>query len=162
MKKKKLLIPAAIAVLFLEILAIAGLTSAVHTMHHEGLTYSQWYDASIYGLYSAILITIVCTTLLLLVWIPLFFRPSLQITRTPRFRKICRILCIIFAVVTVLLTILAVSRHQAVRSAELENVDVLAPFIHAYGKALAALLLSFEAFLLSLFLSFRKIRSEQD
>ncbi len=136
----------------LEVCSVSALAFAIREMNHEGLTYSQWYEGSIYGFYSSLLVTIVTTSLFLASWIPLLRgRRARDAGKAAAWTRALKTLSIAFAILTVAFAVLASVRYSAIGTAERENVECLEPYIRSYGNSLVYALLSFEAGLASVF-----------
>lgn len=137
---------AACAATVLEVAVICVLTASWREMHHEGLTYSQWYEDSIYGFYSMLRIALVITG----IWAAACLH-MLSVFRgrswafPERGRRICAVLCAVFAVLSAAMLVLALIRQGAVRQAVAERAEMLEGYIRAYGGSLTAALAFLEA-----------------
>ncbi len=140
--KKKWKIAAAVIMTMLEALSVAALCYAVRDMRHEGLTYSQWYEASIYGFYGCLLITAAVTGLMIASWV--FLLRKEKGNRANR-KRVYGILTTVFFFLAAAFLILAAVRHGEIGRAAADNVECLEPYIRAYGNSLVCALLAFEA-----------------
>ena len=138
-----------IAVIVTTMLAAASfgaLVYAVREMKHEGLTYSQWYEGSIRGFYSCLLITLVFLGLFL------FALAALLRKKNGGGReRLMRVLVVFFTVLTLAFAVLSAVRHgNAVRAAG-EGAECLEPYIRDTGNSLVCALVSLEAGIASFF-----------
>ncbi len=151
-KNRKLGIIIAIITTMSEVCVLSALLFSIREMNHEGLTYSQWYEGSIYGFYSCLLVTIVTTSLFLASWISLFRGGKAKnVSKAAAWTQALKTVSIAFAILTAAFVILAAVRYNAIETAAKENVECLEPYIRSYGNSLVYALLSFEAGLASVF-----------
>lgn len=145
------LIAAVVLTTVLETASIGGLVYATREMNHEALTYSQWYEGSIYGFYNVILAVIAMTGLFLAAWFTLlrsFRKESGKKARVGK--RSLGILSAVFTLLTAVFILLAAVRHGEISKEAGENVECLAPYIKAFGNCLVFSLVSFEAAVASL------------
>ncbi|MBR5109411.1 MAG: hypothetical protein IK099_04380 [Clostridia bacterium] len=147
MSKKRIWVAvAAVFTAILETALIGGLVYNIREMNHEALTYSQWYEGSIYGVYSSLLVVIAVTGLLLAAWVALFRSFRKKSGRKTRVgKRLPGILFAVFTLLTAAFILLSAVRHGEIGRAEEEKVECLAPYIKAFGNCLVFSLLSFEA-----------------
>ena len=128
-KKRKMVVIITIITTVLEMCALSALLFSIREMNHEGLTYSQWYEGSIYGFYSCLLVMIVTTSLFLASWIPLFRGGKARnASKAAAWTQALKTVSVAFAILTVAFAILAAVRYSAIGVAERENAECLEPY----------------------------------
>ena len=131
-------------------LSVFALHYAAKEMHHEGLTYSQWYEGTIYGYYGWLLIFIALAGIALGCWAGWVLTTRPLPAPGKRGRTALKILCAIFLLFTVFFVFRSFASHGEIRRATETNVECLAPYIEAYGQNRLWALLSLEAAVFSL------------
>ena len=131
-------------------LSALGLGYAAKEMNHEGLTYSQWYESTIYGYYGWLLIFIALAGIALGCWIGWFFAARPLPALGKRGRMVLGILCAVFLLCTLFFVFLSFASHGEIQRVAEVNVDSLAPYIEAYGQNRLWALLSLEAAVFSI------------
>ena len=131
-------------------LSILALHYAAKEMNHEGLTYSQWYEGTIYGYYGWLLVFIALAGIALGCWIGWFFAARPLPALGKRSRTMLWILCAVFLLLTLFFVFRSFASHGEIQRAAEVNVDSLAPYIESYGRNRLWALLSQEAAVLSI------------
>ena len=144
-KKKLWPVAGAAAATLLLIVAAVILSQAWREMHHEGLTYSQWYEGTIYVYYRWLLIVAALAGIALGCWIGWVFTARPLPAPGIRGKTALKILCAIFLLFTVFFVFRSFVSHGEIRRATETNVECLAPYIEAYGQNRLWALLSLEA-----------------
>ena len=144
-KKKLWQVAGAAAATLLLIVAAVILSQALREMHHEGLTYSQWYEGSIYGYYYALLLMIAAAGIWLAACLHALGVSAIRKVRGEPWRKVLGAMGIFFSCLALGMIVLAVIRHGNIQRAVAENAEGVAGNIRMYGKSLVAALVSVEA-----------------
>ena len=131
-------------------LSALGLGYAAKEMNHEALTYSQWYEGTIYGYYGWLLIVAALAGIALGCWIGWLFTARPLPAPGKRARTVLGILCAVYLLLTVFFVFRSFASHGEIRQAAEANVECLAPYIEAYGQNRLWALLSLEAAVFSL------------
>ena len=150
MKRRHWLLIAIAAALALTALSLLCLFDAVREMIHERLTYSQWYEGTIYGYYGWLLIVAALAGIALGCWIGWLFAARPLPAPGKRGRTVLGILCAVFLLLTVFFVFRSFASHGEIRQAAEANVECLAPYIEAYVQNRLWALLSLEAAVFSL------------
>ena len=126
-------------------LSIFALHYAAKEMRHEALTYSQWYEGTIYGYYGWLLIVAALAGIALGCWAGWLLTARPLPAPGKRGRTVLGILCAVFLLLTVFFVFRSFVSHGEIRRATETNVECLAPYIEAYGQNRLWALLSLEA-----------------
>ncbi len=129
--KRILLIIATVLVFLLFAFAAAALSYTVKEMRHEGLTYSQWYESSIFAFYSCLVFTVAFSILLVYLLICLLrFGRKTGAVQNSRSKTAVLAAAVILSVCLVIITRM---RLRSINQAAADGAEALEPYIHAYG-----------------------------
>ena len=151
-KKKKwntaMLIVFSVLATVLEAFSLFAVLLSAREMKHEGLTYSQWYEGSIYSFYFWLIVAVICSGLFLAAWYMLLFRKRKQDAANPdgKSKYARKLLLITFAALTLIFACESVAFRIETNRAYAANVECLAPYIMRFGKCLTAAVVSLELF----------------
>ena len=136
-----------LSVLFtlLTCLSVFALHYAAEEMNHEGLTYSQWYEGTIYVYYGWLLIVAALAGIALGCWAGWVLTTRPLPAPGKRGKTALGILCAVFLMLTVFFVFRSFASHGEIGRAAETNVECLAPYIEAYGQNRLWALLSLEA-----------------
>ena len=148
--KRTILLLLSVFFTLLVFFAALGLGYAAKEMHHEALTYSQWYEGTIYGYYGWLLIFIALAGIALGCWIGWFFAARPLPALGKRGRTVLKVLCAIFQLCMLFFVFRSFASHGKIQRAAEVNADSLAPYIESYGQNRLWALLSLEAAVFSL------------
>lgn len=133
----------AILATVLLLLGMLALSQSAREMRHEGLTYSQWYEDSIYGFYTCMMVVVACTGLCAALWIVWARAGRAWLANArPGPMKVGPAICV---ALTILLTAWAIVRRGMIHQAASEGAEALEPYIRAYGNTRVLALIALEA-----------------
>ena len=131
-------------------LSALGLGYAAKEMNHERLTYSQWYEGTIYVYYGWLLIVAALAGIALGCWAGWVLTTRPLPAPGKRGRTVLGILCAVFLLCTLFFVFRSFASHGEIQRVAEVNVDSLAPYIEAYGQNRLWALLSLEAAVFSI------------
>ena len=132
--KRILLIIAIVLVFLLFVFAAAALSYTYKEMRHEGLTYSQWYESSIFVFYSCLVFTVSFSILLVYLLICLLrFGRKTGFVLNSRTKKAALAVAVILSVCLVIITRM---RLRAINLAAADGAEALEPYIRSYGNSM--------------------------
>ena len=141
-----------LSVLFtlLTVVSIFALRYAAEEMRHEALTYSQWYEGTIYGYYGCLMIVCALAGIALGCWAGWLLTARPVPAPGKRGRAALGVLFAVFLLLALFFVFRSIASYGEIGRAAEANVECLAPYIEAYGRNRLWALLSLEAAAFSL------------